>query len=54
MLYNVKTMNKKFLTQQEKIHLRNLKNRGQKLTKEAKENMFGKSCNSHFNYNTNE
>jgi hypothetical protein len=47
-------MVKKFLTQQEKIHLRNLKNRGQRLTKEAKENIFGKSYNPNFNYNTNQ
>ena len=46
-------MDRKFLTQEEKIHLRNLKNRGKKLTKEARENMFGKTYNPHFNYNTN-
>lgn len=47
-------MAKHFLTQQEKIHLRNLKIRGQKLTKEAKENMFGKTYNPNFNYKTNQ
>lgn len=47
-------MSKKFLTQQEKIHLRNLKNRGQKLTKEAMENMFGKNYNPNFDYKTNQ
>lgn len=46
-------MAKKFLTQQEKIHLRNLKNRGQKLTSEAKKNIFGDSYQPNFNYNTN-
>ena len=46
-------MSKNFLTQQEKIHLRNLKNRGQKLSKEARENMFGKTYNPSFNYKTN-
>lgn len=47
-------MLKKFLTQQEKIHLRNLKNRGKKLTKEARNNMFGKIYNPNFDYRSNE
>lgn len=46
-------MSRKFLTQQEKIHLRNLKNRGEKLTKKGKENMFGRTYNPNFNYKTN-
>lgn len=46
-------MSKKFLTQQEKIHLRNLKNSGKKLTPQARENMFGK-YNPYFNYKTNQ
>ena len=44
----------KFLTQQEKIYLRNLKNKGQKLTKEVRENIFGKIYNPNFCYETNQ
>ena len=46
-------MNKKFLTQEEKKYLRNLKIKGGKLTKEARQNIFGKTYNPNFNYNTN-
>ncbi len=46
-------MNKKFLTQEEKKYLRNLKIKGVKLTKEARQNIFGKTYNPNFNYNTN-
>lgn len=45
---------KNFLTQQEKIHLRDLKNKGKRLTKEARNNMFGKTYNPNFNYKTNQ
>lgn len=45
---------KKFLTQEEKIHLRNLKNRGQRLTKEAKNNIFRVNYSPYFNYKTNQ
>ena len=38
-------MNKKFLTQEEKKYLRNLKIKGVKLTKEARQNIFGKTYN---------
>jgi hypothetical protein len=43
----------KFLTQQEKKHLRDCKNNKIPLTKEAKKNMFGKTYNPNFNYQTN-
>ena len=45
-------MKKIFLTQQEKIFLRNMKNRGKSLSPEARKNMFG-LYNPYFNYKTN-
>lgn len=47
-------MGRKFLTAEEKKLLRDVKNGSRKLTKEARRNIFGKSYNPNFNYNTNE
>lgn len=44
-------MSKKFLTQQEKIYLRDMKNRGKKIPQHIKASIFG-NYNPNLNLNT--